>query len=449
MIFHNKSIRFILTLVNSTAIVSIFVIVAFFIILLYARISNKEINKQLETGFRTVEETIINSGGDIYDIQHLPQSLPFAVWESNEIIYMSQSWSYFKLSLNLDDYTSKADNLIIDRKRGKRYIVLHGRVPKYNYDIAFALETSDFRFLFIWLAIITAIGLLLVLIMSVLGGGFLTGKALKPMKDLAEKAANISADTLSERLPIHNKNDEIGKLSLVINEMLERLENSFESLKRFTADASHELRTPLTSIRSVGEVALSSEQSSVSYKEAIGSMLEETNRINRLIDDLLILSRGDAGKEIAKIQRVELNSYLDCIVNELKVLAEEKNQTITVEAKEGLFAEFDPDRLKIAILNVIHNAIRYSPEGGRIRINVENDEAHAVKITISDSGSGIPPEEREKVFERFYRIDEARTREEGGSGLGLSIAKWAVEINGGSITFVEPENGGSCCQITV
>jgi signal transduction histidine kinase len=233
-------------------------------------------------------------------------------------------------------------------------------------------------------------------------------------------------------LNIENPGDELGHLGKVINETLARLERSFEQLRRFTADASHELRTPLTAIRSVGEVALQRSGDVNYYRDIVGSMLEEANRLTRLVDSLLTMSRADAGR--IPLQRAEV-PILDLAKESaglLEVLAEEKNQKLTVEGDPMVAVRGDRVILRQALVNLIDNAVKYSPLRGNIFVRVGSNNGDAV-VEVQDSGPGIPQEHRSKVFERFYRVDKARSREDGGTGLGLSIAEWAVGAHGGRI----------------
>jgi signal transduction histidine kinase len=236
--------------------------------------------------------------------------------------------------------------------------------------------------------------------------------------------------------------DELGHLSRVFNNLLARLEQSFEQLRRFTADASHELRTPLTAIRSVGEVALQKNGTREEYRDTIGSMLEEVNRLTALVESLLTISRADAG-------RIQLHPTIFPAMDLAReaaglfeVLVEEKGQRILVEGDEGVDVRGDRVFLRQALVNIIHNAVKHSPVGGAISVGVRSEAAGSVLIEVVDSGPGIAPEHSDKIFDRFYRADESRSREAGGAGLGLSIAQWSVREHGGNIQlFTAPGTG--------
>jgi heavy metal sensor kinase len=296
------------------------------------------------------------------------------------------------------------------------------------------------------------LGLLLALPVAIaiaaVGGHWLAGRALRPLDRMARHAERLTADNLGERLPVENPDDELGQLARVFNLSLARIEQSFAQLRRFTADASHELRTPLTAIRTVGEVALQEQQDSGRYREAIGSMLEEVDRLSRLVGSLLVLSRADAGPALRR-QQVRLLDLTTESAGLLEILADEKGQRIEVHGDAGVTAEVDGFILRQALINLIDNAIKYSPRDSVIRIDVQRDDGSAAVIGVRDQGPGIPEADRSRVFERFYRIDEARSREDGGAGLGLAIALWAVQAHGGRIDVHSQEGAGSTFRIVL
>lgn len=292
---------------------------------------------------------------------------------------------------------------------------------------------------------VLAIGLPITVLLIGFAGYAVAGQALQPVEEMAQRARKISAESLNERLTVQNPEDELGRLGLAFNETLARLEKSFEQLRRFTADASHELRTPLTAIRSVGEVALQNTGDAAYYRDIIGSMLEEVSRLTRLVESLLTMSRADAGQ--IQLQRTNIK-VLDLVKESaalLEVLAEEKRQAVTVEGDSSLTVRGDRLLLRQALINLIDNAVKYSPSGGTIAVRVRAS-GKDVLIEVEDSGPGIPEEHTSKIFQRFYRIDKARTRAEGGAGLGLSIAEWAVSANGGRIEL-HSEAGRGCTFI--
>jgi heavy metal sensor kinase len=279
---------------------------------------------------------------------------------------------------------------------------------------------------------VLGIGLPVIVLLIGFTGYIVAGRAIQPVEAMAQRAGRISAEHLNERLHIENPDDELGRLGTAFNQTLARLETSFEQLRRFTADASHELRTPLTAIRSVGEVALQSPGNVAIYRDAIGSMLEEVDRLTRLVESLLTISRADAGHIHLQKSSIRLLDLAQESAALLDVLAEEKNQAIVVEGDQSVTIQADRLILRQALINLIDNAVKYSPAGGRIRVHVHAADETAI-LEVLDSGPGIPPEHAKKVFERFYRVDKARSRAEGGAGLGLSIVQWAVSAHGGMV----------------
>jgi heavy metal sensor kinase len=276
------------------------------------------------------------------------------------------------------------------------------------------------------------------------GGGYaLARRALEPLDSMARRAEQITAERLGERLPVENPADELGRLARVFNDALARLERSFEQLRRFTADASHELRTPLTAIRSVGEVGLQKGGDSTYYRDIIGSMLEESGRLTRLVDSLLTISRADAGQIQLRRSTFSLLDLAKESAALLEVLAEEKAQRLSVEGDAAVAVHADRLILRQALVNLIDNAVKYSPAGAALGVRVALHNAGAAVVEVRDGGPGIEPAHQEKVFDRFYRVDKARSRDAGGAGLGLSIAKWAVEAHGGRIEL-ESEHGRGC-----
>jgi heavy metal sensor kinase len=291
-----------------------------------------------------------------------------------------------------------------------------------------------------------SIGLPITVLLIGLTGYIVAGRALRPVDTMAHRAGRISAEHLNERLLIENPDDELGHLGLAFNETLARLERSFEQLRRFTADASHELRTPLTAIRSVGEVALQNTGDATYYRDIIGSMLEEVGRLTRLVESLLTISRADAGQVQLQRTVVGVLGLAKESTALLEVLAEEKHQTIAVDGDPSLAVRGDRLILRQALINLIDNAVKYSPSGGSIQVRVKAI-GKDVLIEVQDSGPGIPPEHIDKIFQRFYRVDRARTRAEGGTGLGLSIVEWAVSVNGGSVELNRVPGPG--CTFTI
>ncbi len=448
MSLKNPNIRIQLVLWNAVVLLFILSSVFFGIYILMQNKLESMVRGKLDDGFQTLEDVVLNSEGDICDFYHLGQDILFQILKDDKPVYQTEAWTEagWTAKIQKDQIdpigTWKTDdNRVFKLKKGE--------VPEYGFEILYAFDATDTSESKKSLAAILLAGIPVAFLLALGGGLFLAGRALLPVKTITRKAKQITAESLSERLPVQNPHDEIGHLTAVFNDTLARLENSFEQLRRFTADASHELRTPLTSIRSVGEVALQKPMDKKSSQEAIGSMLEETERLTRLVDNLLILARGDAGKTKLVTRSLDINVLVKEVVEELRVLAEEKNQTLSASFRAPVMALSDEQTLRLAVSNTLHNAIRYTPKGGGVEISTGSAENGKVVIDIVDNGPGIPKSERSKVFERFYRIDKARSRAEGGAGLGLAIARWAVEVNGGAIAFLDKKGQGTYCRIVL
>ena len=269
-------------------------------------------------------------------------------------------------------------------------------------------------------------------------------RALSPLSSMVRRAERITAERLNERLPVQDPTGDLGDAARVFNGLLQRLEDSFSQLKRFTSDASHELRTPLASMRSIGEVSLQSDHPAEVYRDVIASMLEEVGRLTHLVDSLLVISRADSGQISLELSDFSCLDLIQEVVGVVGILAEDKRQAIQITGSSGISIQADRGILRQAILNLVENAIKYSPAESEIRIAVVSAPGARAEISITDQGPGIPSAEQTRIFDRFYRIDRGRSRERGGTGLGLSIAKWAVEVHSGSIGVRPAESGGSC-----
>jgi heavy metal sensor kinase len=280
----------------------------------------------------------------------------------------------------------------------------------------------------------------LALLLASLGGYFLARKSLAPVVIMGEQAAQIGASNLNERIPVPQNNQELGRLALLFNELLARLDESFAQQKRFMADASHELRTPVAVIRGESEVALSqTSRDSKDYRDSLAIVNDEGQRLTRMVEDLFTLARADAGEYPLVLTDFYLDESINECVRSVRSLAAQKDQEIIYQppAKEIAFRGDEP-LIRRMVLNLLHNAIKYTPKNGQVRVGVK-DKGHDCEITIADTGPGIPREAQPHVFDRFFRVDKARSRDESlngsGAGLGLSIAQWAAQLHRGHIVL--------------
>jgi heavy metal sensor kinase len=294
-------------------------------------------------------------------------------------------------------------------------------------------------------ALILLLGLPVAVATAGLGGYMLARRALAPIERMTERAETLTAERLSDRLPVSNPDNEMGRLATVFNATLARLEESFEQMRRFTADVSHELRTPLTAMRSVGEVGLRGRRDEANYRAIIGSMLEEVDRLAGLVDRLLTLSRAETGGAARSIEAIALKDLAESVVGDLAVLAEEKSQQVVIEAHGSPRALGDRLMVRQALINLVDNAIKFAPAGTAIVIRVVESAGDAT-VEVIDRGPGIAAAAREHIFDRFFRASSAPA-DVVGTGLGLSIAKSAVETSGGALTLEQTDEHGSTFRI--
>lgn len=283
-----------------------------------------------------------------------------------------------------------------------------------------------------------------VLILAVVGGLFLANKALRPVDEITNTARKIgSSGDLSQRIRLKRKvDDEIGRLAATFNEMIAKVENSFQQIKRFTADASHELKTPLTILRGEIEVGLKRLRTPEEYQKILASNLEEVKHMSRMVEDLLTLARADMGALELRKEVVDLGGLVREVWEEVRLWAEDKGVELLFQEDGEARIMGDRGRLRQLALNLIDNAIKYTPSGGRVELRVVRD-GDEVTFSVADTGEGIPAEDLQRIFERFYRVDKARSRQRGGTGLGLSICKWIAEAHGGRISAESELGRGS------
>ena len=289
-----------------------------------------------------------------------------------------------------------------------------------------------------------AIGLPVAVSVAVAGGFVLVRRALKPVDNLSQKAAVITQHNLSERLPVVRTGDELERLSLSLNLMISRLEDAINSSKQFVADASHELRTPLAVLRGELENLAQDSQLKSQTRETLGSALEEVDRLAKIVEGLLALSRLDTGEVKSEWVRFDLAELVATTADQMNLLAEDKHIAVVCDCAERVMVEGDQARLKQVVVNLLDNAIKYTPDGGRIRLKTARDEGSAV-LDVVDDGIGIPPEALPHVFKRFFRVDGSRSREHGagGAGLGLSIVKSICDAHGARVEVSSTPGQGS------
>ena len=314
-----------------------------------------------------------------------------------------------------------------------RIAIVVGRLPR---------EIQDVLAIFRVVIIYSALG---VVILVGAGGMFLANRTLKPVEQITDVARGIGEGDLSRRIDIQS-DDEMGRLASTLNGMIARLEEAFNRQRQFAADASHELRTPLAVIQAESSLALDKKRTPPEYRKSLELVSQEVAYMSDIISKLLILARSDAGSEQLNFQEINLRDLWVELSSDVEALAQEKGLQFLQGAMDNLTINGDRHKLRQLFLNILDNAIRYTPSGGSISCSLVKEENRAV-VTIGDTGIGIPAEHLPFIFDRFYRVDKARSRAEGGMGLGLAIAGSIVKAHGGEIDIESQVGKGSTVLI--
>lgn len=303
---------------------------------------------------------------------------------------------------------------------------------------------------------IEAFGLILILAVPVLliaasaGGYWISKRALDPVDEISRAAQRISIENLADRLHVPETGDQLQRLTETLNQMFSRLEGSVRRMKQFTADASHELRAPIALIRTTAEVTVQRRNREANeYLEALDDILEESERTSQVVDSLMLLARADAGKEVLERGPVDACSISRAAVEQGEKLARIRELNFSASIPdEPVWIHADAEALRRALLILIDNAAKYTPERGMVRFDLSANDGFA-RFNVSDTGIGIAPADLPHIFDRFWRADKARSRSQGGAGLGLSIAKWIAESHAGSIAVASDAGKGSVFTMNV
>jgi heavy metal sensor kinase len=293
------------------------------------------------------------------------------------------------------------------------------------------------------------LGALPVAVLLVGGGGWLVaGRALRPLNNISEMAEGMTARGLDQRIPSSQGDVEITRLIRVLNGMMDRLEASFRQATRFSADASHELKTPLAVMQGELENALQAAEPGSPGQQVFSNLLEETQRLKRITRGLLLLSQADAGQLKLALEEVNLSTDLEAMVEDACVLASDSNLRFDVSIQPGVRIKADRSLLHMALLNLLSNAVKYNEPSGSVVVMLRAEDTQAV-LTVSNSGPGIPPADQPRLFERFYRADQTRSRTRDGLGLGLSLAREIIHAHRGKLVLKESRPGRTCFELTV
>jgi heavy metal sensor kinase len=314
------------------------------------------------------------------------------------------------------------------------------RGPRYIVEVGVSTDRTESTLRQVLLLLV--IGMPIAVCIAVAGGFVLVKRALKPVDGIARKAEQITQLNLSERLPVMRTGDELESLSVSLNHMISRLEDAIQTSKRFVADASHELRTPLTVLRGEVESLAQDTQLPAHTRESLGSMLEEVDRLAEIVESLLALSKLDAGEGNSERVEFDLGELATTTAEQMSLLAEDKNIAVICEAVPRVMVEGDRARMKQVVVNLLDNAIKYTPNGGRVILKISRTAREAI-LEVADNGMGIPADALPHMFKRFFRVDDSRSRDQGGAGLGLSIVKSICNAHGAAVEVSSTPGEGS------
>ncbi len=404
------------------------------------RLMQREIPKmsgqELREEFR--EHSGLRPGGDMLE-----------VWDqTGTVVFESSSIREYKIPApKLQEAISFDNRTVSDRPI--RVLTASLSIVGQDYTVLLATAVGQTqqavtRFGWLLLASIPA-----VLGLAALGGYVTSGRALAPVDQITNTARSISTHNLSQRLATLKTGDELQRLSETLNDMMSRLQSSFQKVNQFTADASHELRTPIALIRTTAELSLRRRRDEAEYRKAMSEILQEAERTTSLIENLLVLARADSGSQPLEFCRSDLTSIVQDACQQGSRLAKERDVELCWDLPRfALTAAIDPQAMRRLLLSLIDNAVKYSSTGSRVTVHLDSD-ASTARIRVEDFGIGIAPEDLPNIFERFYRADKARSRDAGGAGLGLSIAQWIVRAHHGRITVESTPETGSIFSVTL
>jgi heavy metal sensor kinase len=285
-------------------------------------------------------------------------------------------------------------------------------------------------------------GIPLALIVAAAGGYLLARKSFAPVTTMSLKARQIGAETLDERIEIGNERDELGFLAATLNGLLERLQLAFESQRRFMADASHELRTPIAIIQGEADVALARDRDAADYRESIEVMQRAARKLTRIVQNLFLLARGDAGRYPISMSRFYVGEVVADCIRGMRSVAQARGVALSCSAPEDIVIVADEELIHRLVLNLVENAVKFTQSGGTVHVDVRDGDGNCT-IRVADTGSGIAPADQSRIFERFFRGDRARPQDAGGAGLGLPIARWITEVHGGELRLEHSDATGT------
>ncbi len=458
------SISLKLTIWYSLVLFATLVLYAF---LIYFFVSRQYYKQQNDLLRETAEEILqyVKQDGDILNVSHLENH----VEDQN----LNRYGIFFKIYDENSDVQFRSANFpVFDSElekscdRGERILI------KDEYDITFQIFIIPIRhlspheekspyYLFVGQSTLYVTNVLVhirelliifgiaMLVIAGMGGWYLARRALKPVSDITNTARALTAYHLDKRLPEKGKEDELGLLIHTFNEMIDRIQSGVLRIQQFSSDASHELRTPLTIMRGEIEVALRKIRSEEEYKSVLKSSLEEVQRMEKIVEDLLFFTRADSGHVQLENMSCNLVEMIKENIQKMQPLAWEKSIDMTFQpGQSNVNYEIDPGKFSQLIVNLLDNSIKYTGHGGWVNIGIHKTNGQ-IRIEIEDNGLGIPEGEISKVFDRFYRVDKSRSSASKSNGLGLSICKWIVEAYRGNIQIRSKEGEGTTVTIAL
>ncbi|MBQ7718620.1 MAG: HAMP domain-containing histidine kinase [Clostridia bacterium] len=431
----SSSIKTRITIWYTTLMFVLIVVVLALVGGLSYQLSKDSIEKNVILGVTQVAEKLSKRQPDVFEIVESQEEYKNVSIYDPEGKYIAGKYLYDAENIPFEEGVPRKETI-----DGKEYIIYDARMPgppgmRGGLWIR-GMESVNSSMILGRSAIIIVLVLIpLILILTAFGGYYITKKAFRPVNSIIKTANDISAQKdITRRIEIapDAKEDELNQLSVTLNRMLDKIENLIKQEKQFTSDASHELRTPISVILAQGEYLLEIAQDD-KERELAQSIVDKANQVSKLVSRLLLLARIDQNRQKFNKEKVDISVLADIAVDSMKELAAQKNITLSANVPDDTFAEADESLLLSAITNLISNGIKYGKESGYVSVSAVNTGEYT-EITVKDNGIGIDKAHIDKIWDRFYRIDDVRNDEYGSNGLGLSMVKSIVELHGGTIS---------------
>lgn len=437
-----QSIKFRLTLSYLAAIAAMLVVFGTFAYYLLSRNLYRGLDEALRTRFNEIERTIKYDGSRFLLDEKVPELVMIYDADGKLRQRLGPNVEFSNIDATVEQALfGKADFKSAERAEGpavRLYAAPFNVDSQTRVAIVVGRATNEIVSVLAIFRMVILNSSIFVVILAGVGGVFLTDRTLRPVEQIAETARTIGESDLSRRIDVRT-DDELGRLAATLNGMIGRLETAFRKERQFVADASHELRTPLAIIQAESSLALEKSRSQDEYRRSLEVVSQEVAYMSEVVGKMLLLARSDSGSETLDFEDIKLRPLLDELAQDLELIVQDKGLTLELGPMEELKVRGDRVKLRQLFLNVLDNAVRYTPGGGTITASLARRDGHAV-AAVADTGIGIPAEHLPFIFDRFYRVDKARTAGDGGTGLGLAIAQSVARMHGGEIE-VESEAG--------